>query len=50
MKTFYKAVAKTFFVNRRVIRRPPEPVRFIMRPATRGYLRGGDKGYDPKHD
>lgn len=37
----------SFFVNRRVIRWPAEPVRYALGYAIRGYMRTEDKWYDP---
>jgi glycine/D-amino acid oxidase-like deaminating enzyme len=35
-----------WFVNRKVLPWPPEPVRFVVSHAIRGYLRGEDRVYD----
>jgi glycine/D-amino acid oxidase-like deaminating enzyme len=37
----------SFFVNRKVFRWPPEPLRFALGYAIRGYMRLEDKWYDP---
>ena len=36
-----------WFVNRKLIPWPPEPVRFVVSQAIRGYLRVEDRFYDP---
>jgi hypothetical protein len=38
---------ESFFVNRRVIRWPAEPLRYVLGHAIRGYMRTEDKWYDP---
>jgi glycine/D-amino acid oxidase-like deaminating enzyme len=38
-----------WFVNRRVMPWPPEPVRFVVSHAIRGYMRIEDRIYDPSH-
>jgi len=37
-----------FFVDRRIVPFPPEPLRFAVSQAIRGYLRAEDRLYDPK--
>lgn len=37
-----------FFINRRVIPFPPEPLRFVVSKAIKGALDLWDKLYDPK--
>ncbi len=41
---------EAFFVNRKMIPLPPEPLRFVAGYAIRGYMRLEDKWYDPKVD
>ncbi|MBL7047591.1 MAG: hypothetical protein ISR95_08215 [Candidatus Marinimicrobia bacterium] len=41
---------ETFFVNRKTIPWPSEPLRFVAGYAIRGYMRLEDKWYDPKVD
>ncbi len=42
------ALTDVFFVNRRTIPWPPEPVRTIAAHAIRGYMRWEDRRFDPK--
>ncbi len=41
---------ETFFVNRKMIPWPPEPLWFVTGYAIRGYMCLEDKWYDPKVD
>ncbi len=40
-------LTEVFFVNRRTIPWPPEPIRMLAAQAIRGYMRWEDRRYDP---
>jgi hypothetical protein len=40
-------LTEVFFVNRRTIPWPPEPIRSLAAAAIRGYMRWEDKRFDP---
>jgi glycine/D-amino acid oxidase-like deaminating enzyme len=40
-------LTEVFFVNRRTIPWPPEPIRTLAAAAIRGYMRWEDRRFDP---